>query len=167
MTGPPAYVVGADDLDATRAALAGDGWSVRAGWELPATPWDLADRRLACSGTVSGDGDVAAVLLAASRGAAVAAAVEPELRPRLIDELSRVTSLQNIADAAPGRLHDDDRALLLALQGGTPLVQAARQLGMSRRTATRRVADLRRRFNVATTSELLMRCASVAPPDDR
>jgi DNA-binding NarL/FixJ family response regulator len=120
-------------LDACRA----EGWVVRESW-LP------VPGRVVCSGSVRSEGDARALLLAALGGAGVVAVVDVdrEVADRLVDDLRRLGPVRHVTDdvPAPIRLDPQQRALLALLAEGLTLGEAAWQLGLSRRTADRRLA---------------------------
>jgi DNA-binding NarL/FixJ family response regulator len=130
-------------------------WTTVTPDQLPADPFDLHARRLVVVTTVASIDDAGAVLLAAARGCAVAVTVEldEEAAEQFTDELLRL-----LPTRAPAPRHDldsDQAALIAEIASGLTVHEAARRLGWSRRTATRRLADARRRLGVATTAETL------------
>jgi DNA-binding CsgD family transcriptional regulator len=70
---------------------------------------------------------------------------------------TRLQAAQISVPAAPSsrELPDDARDLLERLAGGASVVEAARALGISRRTATRRLAAARAALGVSTNAEAL------------
>ena len=60
----------------------------------------------------------------------------------------------------PGALTPDERAVVDGLVEGRTLTEVARSLGMSRRTATRRLAAAKVAFGAATTMELILAVSS-------
>ena len=124
---------------------------------LPATPFDLHDRRLAVGVVVGDQATAGAVLLAASRGCAVVVRVElPEPEAlAFVDDLGR---LVDITEDPPGPMLDHDQeALLRLLADGLTITEAAQRLGWSRRSATRRLAAARHRIGSTTTAAALRR----------
>jgi DNA-binding CsgD family transcriptional regulator len=124
------------------------GWRVVGLAELPDVPFDLAACRLAVLGAAGDDPE--ALLLAAVRGCAVVLGDDGE-RPdeQLLEDLGRVLAVAPPATQAP--LDPTQLELLRLLAEGRTLADAARRLGLSRRTAMRRVADARQRFGVTST----------------
>jgi DNA-binding NarL/FixJ family response regulator len=145
---PPAVVV--PDID---GALAPAGWSAIPVEQLPAEPFDLGPMRLAAVARVATTGDAAAVLLAAARGAAVVVvlALDADAAETFLHDLERLTDCATAPDRSP--LGEDQVELLRALGEGATVSTAARQLGLSRRTAVRRLAEARRRLGVTSTTE--------------
>ena len=129
------------------------GWSTIAIDEIPADPFDLSDRRIVVTAAV-GDADCAAgALLAASRGCSIAASVTlPDAaREAFLDDLARLVSIEPSA-ASGATLAPDQVELLSRLAGGATVKHAADQLGLSRRSATRRLTDAKRVLGVSSTS---------------
>jgi len=153
---PPAAVV--DDAGSPSATAAVPaGWTVVPMWDLPADPFDLATHRLVVVARVWTADDARAVLLAAARG--VAAVVEVRLpadsADQFLDDLARLTTSAPQTSAAS--LERDHLDLLRALAAGATLTAAAKELGLSRRTAVRRIGEARERLGVATTAEAVAR----------
>ncbi len=108
---------------------------------------------------VTDDRSAAATLRAAQRGARLAVDVrlaEPH-RSRFIEQLARLATLQ--LDSTE-QLSADHIALLDLLRGGSTLTQAAKTLFISRRTADRRLREIRAILGVETTTEALRAHAS-------
>lgn len=114
-----------------------------------------------CAGTVAGEGDAAAAVLAAVEGTGIVAAARADRATidRLCDDLRRLGPIDHrTADRRnPPELTAEETALLELLRGGSSLGEAARQLHLSRRTADRRLAAARAKLGVATTAEALAR----------
>lgn len=154
-------------FEAAVEEIASIGWTLRRVWRLPEHEWSVTDARVVCCGPVATFDDVSAALLAAVRGAGVVARIEPGAEPahRLREELSSLGPIEERA-----REHGDVTELtpeqieLCRLLGrGLSLTDAATLLHLSRRTAFRRLADVREALNVETTREaVLIACA--APP---
>lgn len=119
--------------------------------------------RVVCAGRVETAEDAAAALLAALDGAGVLvdARAERPIVDRLCDDLRRLGAVDHRPPGAPrrGRLTPQQRALLDLLVGGATLADAARSLGLSRRTADRRLAEARATLRVRTTSEAIVAAA--------
>jgi DNA-binding NarL/FixJ family response regulator len=141
----------ADALADVRAA----GWTVVPGWWLPA-----GEDRVVCTGDVASAEDAAAALLAAVAGAGlvVAGRAEREILDRLCDDLRRLGRLDHRTASSPRspRLTSEERALVDLLLDGLTLGAAAKRLSISRRTADRRLASVRRKLGVRTTAEALV-----------
>lgn len=134
------------------------GWTGQVGFDLPPTPWDVAPARVLCVGTVRDAAAAAAAVEALSRGAGLAVVIEVTgaVRHRLIEDLHRigaVTDDPTVPALRAGGLDDDHRALLDALAAGATVADAARRLGMSRRTANRRLSEARTVLGVAGNTE--------------
>lgn len=138
------------------AEVRDDGWTVVPGWWAPA-----GSDRVVCTGRVETPEDAAAALLAAIGGAGlvVAGRADREVLDRLCDDLRRLGRVDHRTASTPRahRLTAEERALVDLLLEGSTLGQAARRMNMSRRTADRRMASVRRKLGVATTAEALVR----------
>jgi DNA-binding NarL/FixJ family response regulator len=148
----------ADALAEVRAA----GWRVVSGWQArgPDT---------VCTGRVASAEEAAAALLAGVGGAGLVidARADREIVDRLCDDLRRLGRLDHRVGAAGHRprLTREEQALVGLLLAGATLGAAARELGLSRRTADRRLASVRAKLGVRTTAEALVRLATrVASP---
>lgn len=155
---PPPVLLLPEDQPPAPPALA--GWRRRDGFALPPSPWDLSARRWLCLGVVDDEAAAAAAIEALSRGVglAVALRLRGELRLRTLEDLHRLGSVASRTPAEPV-LDDEHRRLLDALAGGATLTDAARDLHLSRRTANRRLAEIRRQLGVASTAEAIARWA--------
>jgi DNA-binding NarL/FixJ family response regulator len=118
---------------------------------LPDEPFSL--RGLRAQGVVHDERDRDAVLLALARGADVVIAIDLPATERaaLLDDIARIADVRKA-----GSLTSDERAVVEGLVEGRTLTDVARSLGMSRRTATRRLAAARVAFGAATTTELIL-----------
>jgi DNA-binding CsgD family transcriptional regulator len=140
------------------AELTAAGWGDRAGLQLPAQPWDVADRGWLCHGSVGDEQSAGWVLVAAARGAAVVAlCVDEDLRRRLVTDLARVGPVQvEVLGRDPLEVLDgEQRQLLELLAEGRSIGDAAAVLYLSPRTAERRVATVRAALGVRTTAEAI------------
>jgi DNA-binding NarL/FixJ family response regulator len=148
-------------LAAAVAAAEDAGWSISRGWQTP-----RPGERLVCTGTVADADDARRALLAALAGAGLIVAVtaDREIVDRFLDDLRRLGPVDHVTPGAalPARLDAEQRALLGLLAEGLTLGEAAPQLGLSRRTADRRLAAARRILGVATTAEAIV-TSRVAP----
>lgn len=133
-------------LDASRAG----GWQLVAGWLAPRG-------RIVCHGAVASDADAVLALRAAVAGAGVVILAETprQTTDRLIDDLRRLGPVDHVTADAPGpaELADERRRLLRLLADGWTLGEAAVELGLSRRTADRRLDAARRALGTETTAE--------------
>jgi DNA-binding NarL/FixJ family response regulator len=131
---------------------------------LPDEPFSL--RGLRTCGVVRDEQDRDAVLLALARGADVVIAIElpATARAALLDDIGRVADVREA-----GLLTAEERAVVAGLIEGRTLTDVARSLGMSRRTATRRLTAAKVAFGAATTMELILGVSSttVVPEPDR
>jgi len=157
---PATVTAEADVVARAEAALRAAGWTVVPSFELADAPFDLSNRRIACSAYVGAIDDVASAVLAAVRGAAVVARCdEPELAEMLADDLARVTTVDRSfmdAERAPaGPLDPEQRRVLELLARGATIGEVAAELYLSTRTAERRLAAARRALGVRTTAEAL------------
>jgi DNA-binding NarL/FixJ family response regulator len=153
---PLIVVEGSDaEFGAVLAEVRDAGWTVVAGW-------DGREGEI-CSGTVSSAEDAAAALLAALGGAGVvvSARAERDIVDRLCDDLRRLGPLDHRVGEATraAALTSEERSLVDLLLEGTTLGEAARRLGLSRRTADRRLASVREKMGVETTAAALVEIA--------
>jgi DNA-binding NarL/FixJ family response regulator len=72
-------------------------------------------------------------------------------RAALLDDIARIADVREA-----GVLTPDERAVVDGLVEGRTLTEVARSLGMSRRTATRRLAAAKVAFGASTTMELIL-----------
>jgi DNA-binding NarL/FixJ family response regulator len=165
----PLYVLGSPtDLAAVVRVLASSGWTVRSGLRVPDEPWDLTTSRTIVSGVVSDDHAVADAVLAAARGAGVAAVVDPETSAAraLLADLARIGTVLRSPDAPdpeqPEPVDDglpltpEQRALLDRLAAGDSIAAAATAEFLSLRTANRRIAAAREALGVTTTRQAVV-----------
>ena len=155
----PVWVVD-DDPAAVVSRLAGDREVID---ELPGAPWDLSGDGLVWPVTVADRSRCPAVLEAVIRGVAVVVRVlEPMSVPttaRFVDELHRAAGGRVAADRVGdglGRLTAEQRRLLDALAGGVTVADAGAALGLSTRTASRRLTEARVALGCATTVEAVV-----------
>jgi DNA-binding NarL/FixJ family response regulator len=159
---PPLILVGDEArLPGVVEELKREGWTPRDGFSLRERAWTVRGLRLICVGTVSGPGDAAAALLAAARGAGVAATVKADraTEEHLFEDLSRigpVTIRRESHDPHP-QLTREQRELLTLLVGGASPDEAASALSYSRRTVERRLAEARAALGARTNTEALLR----------
>ena len=129
------------------------------------------------AGLVGDAGGAEQAVLAALAGAdvLVAAAADREIIDRLCQDLAHLGPLEHLVDGLPalpaepaagplGRLDADQRELLALLLGGATLGAAAQELHLSRRTADRRLGQVRATLDVAATSEALAVAARAGLP---
>jgi DNA-binding NarL/FixJ family response regulator len=112
--------------------------------------------RIVCHGVVASDEDAAAAMLAALAGHSLL--IEARRRSaavdRLVDDLRRLGPVDHrilegrIAEA----IRPEARAILALIADGLSLGEAADSLGLSRRTADRRVAEARRALGTDRTT---------------
>jgi DNA-binding NarL/FixJ family response regulator len=159
------YVVVDGDASAgrARARLEDAGWRMFDGFDSrPA----LA--RAALVGDVMTARDAAAALLAALDGFGLLIRAAPEdaaILDRLVDDLRRIGPVEH--ETGPGGdtaargpvLHPEGRAILGLLAEGHSLGEAAHLLGLSRRTADRRLVDARSALGVTRTTEAIARAS--------
>jgi DNA-binding NarL/FixJ family response regulator len=160
----PFVVVGADSsLARARTRLEDAGWRMVDGFgSRPA----LA--RAVLVGEVVTARDAVSALLAALDGFGLLIRAAPEdaaILDRLVDDLRRLGPVEHVAE--PGSdaeargpiLHPEGRAILGLLAEGHSLGEAAHLLGLSRRTADRRLADARSALGVTRTTEAIARAS--------
>lgn len=157
---PPVIVVeGSDDsFERALADVRVAGWSMRPGFETRMG----APGRAVRFGPVSGADDAAAALLAAlaGTGIVVKACASREVLDRLLGDLRHLGPVDHRHGSLPApipELEDDSRAILTLLAAGRTLGEAAHSVGLSRRTADRRLAAARRALGADRTVEAVAR----------
>ena len=140
-----------------------DGFAIEQGREPP--------RSVVCVGTIADDDSAGRALHALVSGASIIAAVAltGAARRRVIQDLSKAGVLRS---RAPAVTRDEERigeseGLLDRLATGASVAEAARDVGMSLRTAHRRLAALRTERGVGTNAELLALAATPTQPKQR
>ena len=128
------------------------GWRIVRGWAAP-----LRRDRVVCTGWVATSDDARRALLAAVAGSGlvVGCTADRETVDRFLDDLRRLGPVDHVnATPAPagGPLTDTERALLALMAEGLTTRQAAAEVGISERTADRRLAVARRRLGVGSTA---------------
>lgn len=157
---PPLVVIEAANPDA-QAHLRHALEAARArGWQ--AVPGFLSARpRSVCHGVVAANADAVLALRAALAGSGVVAIASGprETIDRLIDDLRRFGPVDHVTADVPARagIDDDLRRLLRFLADGLTLGEAATELGLSRRTADRRLDAARRLLGAERTAEAIAR----------
>lgn len=128
----------------------------RGGFDLPARPRDLARHGWVCAGVVATRDDARAAIEALERGAGLIIAITLDGRDRLalLEDVERAGRIVP-ADAIEV-LDPDQQELLGLLAEGMTVAAAAREAGVSLRTANRRLADARARLGVETTVEAIV-----------
>src|SRR4051794_30202721 len=118
---------------------------------LPDEPFSLSGVRAYC--VVHDERDRDDVLLALARGADVVIAIDLPATGRvaLLDDIARLADVRRA-----GLLTSEERAVVDGVAEGRTLTDVARSLGMSRRTATRRLAAAKVAFGAVTTMELIV-----------
>lgn len=160
-TTTPRYVLATtQDAHQVVRRISGAGWQVRAGFE-PVT--GLTGRRLVRFGVVADPSTAILVVRAAAGGAGVVAVVNEATAwvRTLVDDLAKFGPVRRCCDppyglaeaAALPPLQSDQRALLERLAAGETIATAAAAEFMSLRTANRRIAAIRRLFDVANTRD--------------
>lgn len=136
-----------------------------AGGRRPVDGWLAPRGHVVCHGVVASDADAVQALRAAVGGAAVVivARTSRETVDRLVDDLRRLGPVEHVtADVAPPPTVDDaQRRLLRLLADGWTLGDAAAELGLSRRTADRRLDAARRALGAERTADALARARDV------
>lgn len=142
------------------ARLLDAGFVVRDGFRVlgPVT------RRTVCHGVVLSEADASAAVLAAMAGYSVLieASAAPDTIRRLVDDLRHLGPVDHrlvTVATPPPALEFEGRALLGLLAKGLTLGAAARQLGLRRRTADRRLANARKALGVERTAEAIAKAS--------
>jgi DNA-binding NarL/FixJ family response regulator len=132
------------------------GWTVEPGFDGPHRSGHVVR-----SGVVAGTADAEAALLAAlaGEGLVVQATAPREVIDRLVDDLRRLGPVDHRVGQPerPRIVEPEARAILGLLAEGHSLGEAAAILGLSRRTADRRLAEGRRTLGVERTTEAIAR----------
>lgn len=154
LEGPPGSAAG------EAARLQEAGFVLREGFRVlgPVTP------RTVCHGVVASESDASAAVLAAMAGYGVLieTSAAPDTIRRLVDDLRHLGPVDHrlVSAAAPPAVLDfEGRALLGLLAKGFTLGAAARQLGLPRRTADRRLAGARKALGVERTAEAIAKAS--------
>jgi DNA-binding NarL/FixJ family response regulator len=152
---PVIVVEGSDGaFERAVAEVAAAGWKVVPGFKGSV---ERSAREIR-SGTVTTADDASAALLAVLGGAGlvVHGYAPHEILDRLLDDLrhaGQVDHRRSGEETASPSLDEDARAILERLAAGQTLGEAAVELGLSRRTADRRLADARAALGVERTVE--------------
>lgn len=133
------------------------GWRVRPGWDVgpPAERTGLVLVGVVADATDASEAMLAAII---GIGLVVHGRASREVLDRLCDDLRRLGRV----DHRPGgerrvpRFDEFDSALLGLLAAGLSVRATAAKLYVSRRTADRRLADVRARLGVDSTAEALL-----------
>jgi len=153
-TARPTVVIATDDAATTARAMRRDAIALA---DLPAEPFALAPSAILAYASVRSAADCEAALVALARGVELVLTVdiaEPHASA-FVDDLARVATAVT-RDAGPlAGLSADQIALLDGLAAGRTLTDVARTLGLSRRTATRRLSEARAILGAATTIEAI------------
>ena len=129
--------------------------------QLPNLPFDLSGTLF--TARVASASDVQAVLHAILRGASAAICVDLDESDRadLFDQITRIATLTFNPPAE--RLDDEQKALLTLLGKGHTIQEAARQIGISARTAARRMERARTLLGAPNLASLLAMTVSLRP----
>ena len=106
----PLYAVSsAAELSLVVRGLAAEGWTVRDGLATPDQPWDLTTARLVVTGVITDDVAAAEAVLAAARGAGVAAVADPDSDAgrAFLADLARIGPVRRHPAASATRSADD------------------------------------------------------------
>ena len=164
MEGPLVRLLEDQPVDAVEVPA---GWTARQGFDLPDEPWDLTDRRWMCVGTVRDGESVRAAMEAVARGVGLTVAVEVSgiARHQFLEDLYKATPPERYVASprSPTARPDEHDRLLDALARGTTVTAAAEELHISRRTANRILAEIRRELGVETTAEAVSRWSAARP----
>jgi DNA-binding CsgD family transcriptional regulator len=130
------------------------GWLSESGFSPP-----YRGGRIVRTGLIQTLADVESALLAALAGQGIVAqvAVERNVIDQLVDDLRRLGQVDHRlgTGASPPEIQPEARALLGLLAEGHSLGEAAALLGLSRRTADRRLATGRRLLGTKRTTEAI------------
>lgn len=135
----------------------------RAGWRIRPEFGSIGQSatNVVRSGTVASVEDAAAALVAAlaGYGVIIAGRADRSVMDRLLDDLRHVGPVDHrmVPFASVPALDGESAALLKRLADGDTLGEAAHALGISRRTADRRLAAARKDLGVERTAEAVSR----------
>jgi DNA-binding CsgD family transcriptional regulator len=132
------------------------GWTTQKGFDPP-----YRAGRVVRVGDVVDATDAAAALLAVlgGQGLVVRLTADARVGDRLVDDLRHLGPVDHRTgpSASAPEVPDDARAIIGLLAEGYSLGEAASILGLSRRTADRRLAEGRRALGVERTTEAITR----------
>jgi DNA-binding CsgD family transcriptional regulator len=130
------------------------GWTAEAGFGPPHRQGAIVRTGVVDTADAAGAALLAAL---AGQGLVVRVTAERTVVDRLVDDLRRLGSVDHrIGDVAtPPLVGSEARAILGLLAEGHSLGEAATILGLSRRTADRRLAEGRRALGVERTTEAI------------
>jgi DNA-binding CsgD family transcriptional regulator len=154
----PFVVIEGSELDLRRAVqkLVAAGWRLEPGFGPPHGRGPVVR-----SGTISTAAEAAAALVAALAGQGLVArsAAPRDVTDRLIDDLRRLGPVEHRPgqEQASPDIEPQARAILGLLAEGQSLGEAAAILGISRRTADRRLARGRDALGARRTTEAIAR----------
>jgi DNA-binding CsgD family transcriptional regulator len=154
---PPFVIVEGPEIALEHAVreVGAAGWLVTAGFHGPYQPG-----RVVRSGTVAAASDAETALLAALAGQGIVAraTADTAIVDRLVDDLRRLGPVDHrVGQPAAPEVSQVGRAILGLLAEGHSLGEAAAILGLSRRTADRRLAEGRRALGAERTTEAIAR----------
>ena len=129
--------------------------------DVPGEPFGLAGTTV--TAVVDDEAICSAVLLVLVRGANAVVRVDPPIASGFVDAVGRIADVQA---SAPPALDGDQEALLGHLAGGLTTGEAAREIGLSLRTAHRRLRQARAALGASTNSEAIARIRASPPPPD-
>jgi DNA-binding NarL/FixJ family response regulator len=164
MSGPLPLVVvegaAAAAVATLRAELERAGWRVvDASWAGEPEPAVRSGAGVVRLGVVTDAAAASHAVLAAlaGDGLLLVATADREVVDRLCEDLRRFGAVRHVVAGAepPPGLADEQRALLRLLLAGETLGAAAVRLHLSRRTADRRMAEVRRHYGVTSTAAAL------------
>jgi DNA-binding CsgD family transcriptional regulator len=142
-------------LKRTRAS----GWTTVRGWAAP-----MRRDRVVCTGRVSSADDARRALLAAIGGAGLVIVehLDPETLGRFLDDLRRLGPVRHLSlGEPPVVLSSQQRGLLALIAEGLTVPEAAAELGLTARTAERRIESARRILGVRSTAEAVVAAMAV------
>ena len=154
----PFVVIEGSELDLRMAVqeIASAGWRLESGFGPPHRQGPVVR-----SGTIRTSVEAASALVAAlaGQGLVVRTVAPRDVVDRLIDDLRRLGPVEHRLGRtqAPPDVEPEARAILGLLAEGQSLGEAAAILGMSRRTADRRLALARRALGAKRTTEAIAR----------
>jgi DNA-binding CsgD family transcriptional regulator len=163
--GPPLIVVtgsagaAASTVRVLLARTRASGWTTVRGWAAP-----MRRDRVVCTGRVASPDDARRALLAAIGGAGlvIVEQLDLETRGRFLDDLRRLGRVRHLSlDDAPAGLSSEQRGLLALVGEGLTVAEAAAELGLTARTAERRIESARRILGVRSTAEAVVAAMAV------
>ena len=157
MTEPPVHLGSQASTRTARADAALRGYRFLDLQSVPTEPWDLGHERIVATAVLRTREDIARGLHVVSRGGGLIAELELDRTSSalLLDDLRRLRPDLALSDPL-AQVTDTERALIGLLAEGATVTAAAGKLFISRRTADRLLARLRRIAGVDSNQQAIL-----------